>query len=135
MADMQRLLVVKNPLPKTSQGVENANATLALYEAAGLYTQERYPELLQRVAKINRKAGNSDRAEELELLAARVTIAILGRYPRKSEEELPAMGLAQDLWSHVLSQPDPIQRRQMIALAKQVYEDLKVQEQKQEGVE
>lgn len=68
-SDIVRAKAVSSLLPKTSQGVQHAEAVLAAYEATGLQLLPRYIDLLERVAKINRKKGNTERADELDLLA------------------------------------------------------------------
>ncbi|KZV70384.1 SET domain-containing protein [Peniophora sp. CONT] len=68
-SDIVRAKAVSSLLPKTSQGVQHAEGVLAAYEATGLHLLPRYIDLLERVAKINRKKGNTERADELDLLA------------------------------------------------------------------
>lgn len=85
-SDKERGRVLMSLLPKTSQGVKHAEAFLAAYEAAGLQALPRYTELLSRVAQINRKKGNKDRADALESLAAKVTTAHLGRGKAKPDK-------------------------------------------------
>ncbi|KZV74934.1 SET domain-containing protein [Peniophora sp. CONT] len=80
-SDTERKRAFSSLLPKTSQGVENANASLAAFEETGLQSHPRYLELLRRVAKIHQKKGSKERADALEVLADRVTTAQQGRRP------------------------------------------------------
>ncbi|VDB85284.1 unnamed protein product [Peniophora sp. CBMAI 1063] len=72
-SDQLRKTAISGLLPKSSQGVERADAALRAFEATGLQSHPRYHELLMRVAKIHRKKGSKERADELESLAERVT--------------------------------------------------------------
>ncbi|KZV71485.1 SET domain-containing protein [Peniophora sp. CONT] len=137
LTDLQRLHALKSVLPKTSQGVQNADAVLAAFELTSLQSQPRYPELLQRVAKINRKAGNRARADELDALAAKVSTAILGRKPPeppKPEGKGPVVWNAEELMALIMSQTDPVKQQHIIDVLEQAAEVMQIhgQEQKSE---
>ena len=89
-SDKERKRAISGLLPKSSQGVEHADAVLAAFEATGLQSHGRYPELLRRVAKIHRKKGTQERAHMLEVLADRVTVAQLGRNPVNKNTSEPS---------------------------------------------
>lgn len=93
-SDRGRDLALNAPLPRTSHGFAFAEEMLAQYERMGLQAHERYLLFLERVAGIQRRAGNTERADELTVLALRVSAAFKGR-------EHAASGMAARLLSGV----------------------------------
>ncbi|VDB85283.1 unnamed protein product [Peniophora sp. CBMAI 1063] len=98
--DKERARAILDLLPKTSQGVQHAEAALAAFEATGLQTAPRYIELLNRVAQINRKKGRKSRADELESLAQRVSVAQNGRAHKPKAES--------DVKNYMFGSPDEL---------------------------
>ncbi|KZV74933.1 SET domain-containing protein [Peniophora sp. CONT] len=99
-SDQERKRAITSLLPKSSQGVEHAETVLAAYEATGLQSHPRYPELLRRVAKLHKKKGSKERADALETLANRVTTAQDGRNPDEdTPDSLPPME------THIMTSP------------------------------
>ena len=103
VSDKERERVVLALLPKTSQDVKHAEATLATFEATGLQRLSRYVELVRRVAQINRKYGKKQRAHELESLADRVAMAQVGRDPKPEPTlDTPAQNIMFDSGADML---------------------------------
>ena len=94
-SDKARKRAITGLLPKTSQGVEHADSVLAEYEAHGLQRISRYPDLLRRVAKIHRKQGSKERANALDMLADKVTVAQQGRNPVHKDPQIPTFNARQ----------------------------------------
>lgn len=114
-SDEERKRAISGLLPKTSQGVEHADATLAAFEATGLHCNQRYPELLRRVAQIHRKKGSKQRADVLETLADRVTTAQRGRTPKSNAPvETHIFTSPDDIMKFILQRADPNERTRML---------------------